>query len=79
MLARLLHYLLLQQSVNLCLTLEGGPAMLMRNPEYQIASAHKCSRPVDVPFVDDSHREMLLGQFALILLFVIAILLRSMT
>ena len=53
--------------------------MLMRNPEYQIASAHKCSRPVDVPFVDDSHREMLLGQFALILLFVIAILLRSMT
>ncbi|MCC7334197.1 MAG: hypothetical protein IT422_03840 [Pirellulaceae bacterium] len=52
--------------------------MLMKNPEYQIGNALKGSRPVAEPWVDDSHREMLLVQFILILLFVIAILLRSM-
>lgn len=52
--------------------------MLMRNAEYQVEHARENSRLVGEPLVDDAPREMLLGQFVLILLFAIAILLRAM-
>lgn len=53
--------------------------MLMRNREYRVERAQEGRCDVAEPLVDYAPREMLLGQFVLILLFLIAILLRSMT
>ncbi len=56
--------------------------MLMRNADYQVDNALENAlenrRLAGEPLVDYEPREMLLGQFALFLLFVIAILLRAM-
>lgn len=69
----------LQERLALSLTLEGGPVMLMRNPEYQIENAQECRRQIGEPFVVHTSREMLLGQLVVILLLVIAILLRALS
>ncbi|WP_372718209.1 hypothetical protein [Novipirellula sp.] len=51
--------------------------MLMRIPEYPIQDKVENKCGLDEPFVDHQSPEMLVGQIALILLFVIAILLRA--
>ena len=51
--------------------------MLMRNPEYQAQDRVENKGRLDEPFVVHTPREMLVGQIALIMMFVIAILLRT--
>lgn len=53
--------------------------MLMRNPEYRFQHPYEREFAADKSCVAPTPREMLLGQFVLLLLFVIAILLRSTT
>ena len=69
----------LPERVALSLRLEGGPVMLMRNPEYQIENAQECRRQIGEPLVVHTTSEMLLGQWVVILLLVIAILLRALS
>ena len=52
--------------------------MLMRNMEYQVDDADVSVSDACEPRAVYTPRETLLGQFVLILLFVIAILLRAM-
>lgn len=52
--------------------------MLMRNVDYPVEHARENNCLAGEPLVDCAPREILLGQFVLILLFVIAILLRAM-
>lgn len=52
--------------------------MLMRNPEDRVQSACECEMAKGEALVERTPREMLLGQIVLLLLFVIAIILRSM-
>lgn len=49
--------------------------MLMRNPDYQTVA----EQALDSSNENDSSRKMLLGHVALLLLFAIAILLRSLS
>ncbi|GAA4453898.1 hypothetical protein [Novipirellula rosea] len=51
--------------------------MLMRIPEYPVQDQVENKCGLDEPFIDHTPREMMVGQIALILLFVIAILLRT--
>ena len=53
--------------------------MLMQKPKRQADNAHENVRGDRELLVDSSPHSILLGQFILILLFVIAILLRSMS
>ncbi len=52
--------------------------MLIRNPEYQAQDRVENKCRLDEPFVVHTPREMLVGQFALMMFLVIAILLRAM-
>ena len=55
--------------------------MLMKNPEYKVpATGSECERGLtnQRPLAEHASHEMLIGQIALILVFALAILLRSM-
>nr|WP_161501594.1 hypothetical protein [Rhodopirellula sp. SM50] len=56
--------------------------MLMKNPEHKVpATGSECERGQanQRPFVEHASHVMLIGQIALILVFALAILLRSMS